>query len=270
MFKWFPGHMHKGRKAINELKSKIDVVLDVRDARAPLSTYNPLFEEYLGSKPRLIILNKIDQADPKVTKLWQTYFEAQKQAVLCLSALNQACIKNIVDLATTLSGRIYRPGRPITAMITGVPNVGKSTLINTLAGRKLAPAGNLPALTRAPQRVAINVAFELFDMPGILDPNPQDEQASYRLALISAMRDTVIDYDLLGGFLIQYCQLYYPHVLKQRYQIEPANMTVESILAQLRDVYGKKTDQSVGAWVVQDFREGRLGRMSLERPEFYE
>jgi ribosome biogenesis GTPase A len=151
-------------------------------------------------------------------------------------------------------------------MIIGVPNVGKSTLMNALVGRKIAPAGNLPALTRAPQRVAITTEFELFDMPGILDPNPQDEAAQYRLALIAAMRDTVIDYAVLGTFLMEYCQKICPHVLVERYGLPDPQQPIEHILEYLAEHYGKQQEQGVGALVVQDFREGRLGRISLERP----
>jgi ribosome biogenesis GTPase A len=266
MFKWFPGHMHKGRKAIDDIKGKIDVVIDVRDARAPLSTYNPLFDEYLGAKPRVVILNKMDRADPAVTPLWEAYFKAQGHACLTINAVQKNSASTIVRLATSIAKRVYRPGRPITAMIVGVPNVGKSTLINTLAGRKIAQAGNLPALTRAPQRVSINVEFELFDMPGILDPSPQDEAQQYRLALIAAMRDTVIEYDELGIFLLEFCQAHYPKALKQRYSLKDPQASVESIVEQLALHYGKQNENSVGALLVQDFRDGHLGRLSLERP----
>jgi ribosome biogenesis GTPase A len=267
---WYPGHMHKARKDITLALHQVDAVIEVVDARLPYSSENPLLNRLIGQKPRLRILNKADLADPEVSKRWLAWFSAQGIDSLLLHRENETAIRQILKrVAARLEIRNTRPNR---IMILGIPNVGKSTLINLLANRKIAKVGDEPAVTKARQEIKLEENLVLLDTPGILWPKLEDQQAAYRLAATGAIRNTAIELGDVGLFAVEFLQQRYPDNLQERYQLDPTDMQAVLLLEAIGRKRGCLTRGGVdftkaGEIVVNDLRSGKFGPVSLETPD---
>ncbi|MCP8899215.1 ribosome biogenesis GTPase YlqF [Gilvimarinus xylanilyticus] len=271
---WYPGHMHKAQKEMREVLPKVDLVIEVLDARIPFSSENPLIAGLRGDKPVVKVLTKSDLADPENIALWQAYLDEQKQTkTLAVSTLEPARIHTLPDLCRKLVPEKTRGLKKLKAMILGIPNVGKSTLINTLAGRAVAKTGNEPAVTKRQQTIEIEEHFALLDTPGILWPKQLVRNCSYRLAFTGAIKDTALDYVDVAFFGADYLRQAYPQALIERYgltELPDSELEVLELIAARRGCLGAggRADlNKVSQLLVNDFRSGNLGRISLETPE---
>lgn len=274
---WYPGHMHKAQKQIRELMPSVDLVIEVLDARLPYSSNNPLVSELRGDTPNLKILNKSDLADPEQTNHWITYLE-QTHGVRAIAmdqqkkGQTQALLQTIRDMVPTRGSA----DKPITALICGIPNVGKSTLINALAGRIIAKTGNEPAVTKAQQKIRLDGYITLFDTPGILWPKFDNENSGYRLAASGAIKDTAISHDDVAAFAGEYLLAHYQERLQTRYQWSEAPLDEIQLLEMLGRqrgclVKGGHVDYTKAAMILLgELRSGDLGAITLERPELIE
>lgn len=267
---WYPGHMHKARKDITQALQQVDAVLEVVDARLPYSSENPLLNKLIGDTPRIRVLNKSDLADPRVSERWREYYHAHGIFSMLLQKDDQFALKLLLHEVSAHFGP--KSSRPNRIMIVGIPNVGKSTLINLLAGRKIARVGNEPAVTKARQEIRLTDNLVLWDTPGILWPKIEDQQSAYRLAASGAIRNTAIELDDIGLFGVEFLQQRYPAALLNRYQITAAGMQPLAILEQIGRLRGCLTKAGVdltkaGEVVINDLRTGKLGQLSLEIPE---
>lgn len=272
--KWFPGHMNTARKQITEALPKIDVVIEVLDARLPLASSNPLLAELRQQKPVIKVLNKADLADPAVTKAWIRFFEKSGKGLraLALNAANKGEAIQVPKLCRSLVPHRGKPGRPLRVMVMGIPNVGKSTLINTLAGRRIARVGDRPAITRCAQQIDLRDGVMLFDTPGILWPNLSDQQGAYRLAASGAIGDNAMDYQSVALFAADYLLHAYGEMLTQRYKFE----TLPAEAAELLEEIGRRRGCLGAGGAVDSYRAaevllrelqaGKIGRISLETP----
>lgn len=270
---WFPGHMAKARRQISEIIPKIDVVIEVLDARIPLSSMNPVLTKVRRDKPVLRLLSKADLADPEVTEQWQRFYEKEKNIiVLPIVMQDKKQLARIPNLCRKLAPHRGGIGKPVRSVVVGIPNVGKSTLINGLAGKKVARVGDEPAVTRAQQRIQIANDFTLMDTPGIMWPSPDSELGGYRLAASGAIRDTAVEYEDIALFAVDYLAQRYPEALKERYKLETIAETamecMEAIARHRACVKGGSVDwHKVSEIILKDLRNGSLGRISLEEPE---
>ncbi|MES2623951.1 MAG: ribosome biogenesis GTPase YlqF [Pseudomonadota bacterium] len=266
---WYPGHMHKARKDITLALHQVDAVIEIVDARLPYSSENPLLNRLVGTKPRLRVLNKADLADPEVSALWLDYYSAQGIDCLLLHRNNDSAVKQVLRKVTTrLEARNSRANR---IMIVGIPNVGKSTLINLLAERKIAKVGDEPAVTKARQEIKLGENLVLLDTPGILWPKLEDQQAAYRLAATGAIRNTAIELGDVGLFAVEFLQQRYPDRVKERYQLASVAMQPLALLEAIGKKRGCLTKGGIdftkaGELVINDLRTGKLGLVSLEMP----
>jgi len=276
---WFPGHMLKTQRLIQEHRSQVDVFLEVVDARAPLATANPLLDELLGDKPRVVLLNKIDLADPRVTSAWKAWYEARPdtRAVLisCKERKNLPAINQAVD--ELCRGKKWYGIRKIRGMIVGVPNVGKSSLINALVGGRKASVAPKPGHTKGLQRMNISDKFDLFDTPGILWHKFDDPAIGLRLAFLGSVKDEILSVSdlvhelvvVLSGLYPQAFAAYWPDAVTDGAESE------ESVFRRI-EAWGRRRGMLAKggevAWdrayqaLLSDFRTGKLGRFSLERP----
>ena len=274
---WFPGHMHLTRKAIAERVKSIDVVIEMLDARLPGSSANPLLGEMTGHKPTLKILNKQDMADPERTALWLAHYNAQKDTrAIALDASNTAPAKALVAASRELAPLRGGMVKPLRVLICGIPNVGKSTLINTLMGKRAAKTGDEAGVTRNEQRVALADDCYLFDTPGMLWPRIVVPESGYHLAASGAVGRNAYDDDVVALELIADLQRDYPGLLAERYKLGPdtvANSTDDQLLEAIGRqrgalVAGGRVNMTKAAeQVIADFRSGLLGRITLETPE---
>ena len=271
---WFPGHMHKAQKEIKKVLSQVDVVLEVLDARIPFSSANPLIKHLSRDKPCIVILNKADLADPKITALWQQYFEQNASVrTLALSADRDARGQMISNLCRKLVPKKEGSDKAINAMIMGIPNVGKSTLINALAGKAIAKVGNEPAVTKRQQKIDLGNGIVLSDTPGILWPKLEPEACGFRLAATGAIKDTAMEYELVALFVLNFLQGTYPEALWQRYKLEPVPLPDRALLELIGSKRGCLRAGGVvdlyqaSAVLLQDLRSGKLGPISLETPD---
>lgn len=271
---WFPGHMHKARKEIKKAMSQIDIVVEVLDARIPFSSANPLVSQLRGDKPVIKLLNKADLADPEMTAKWQAHLE-QDQSVktLAITATQESRTKAIAQLARKLAPHKVDSDKNLNAMIMGIPNVGKSTLINSIAGRAIAKVGNEPAVTKRQQKINLDNGISLSDTPGILWPKLEPENCGYRLATTGAVKDTAMEYEEVALFALEYLMHAYADRLKERYklaEIAPqSDALLESIGAKrgcLR-AGGIVDSHQAATILLQDLRSGKLGPLTLETPE---
>ena len=277
---YFPGHMKKTQRAIEESIKKVDAVCEILDARIPLSSRNPDIDALTVGKPRLIVLNHTDQADSERTKLWAAYFRGCGCAVLETAAKSGAGIKGFQPaVRALLADKLRRyeekgqAGRTIRVMVVGIPNVGKSTFINRVAGKTRAKAENRPGVTRSNQWVNVGGGLELLDTPGILWPKFEDQQAALRLAFIGAIRDEVMDLEELACYLMEFLAQNYPACLEERYKITPeaGESGYDLLLRAGRKrgflISGGEVDTERMAKILMDeFRGGKLGRFTLELP----
>ncbi|WP_026674302.1 ribosome biogenesis GTPase YlqF [Alkalihalobacterium bogoriense] len=276
---WFPGHMAKARREVTEKLKLIDVVIELLDARVPLASRNPMIDEIVAHKPRLVLLNKADLADPNVTSKWKAYFEDKGAKVLAIdsqtgkgvSGISSACQSLAAPMLEKMKSRGMKP-RAIRAMILGIPNVGKSTLINRLAVKKIAKTGDRPGITKQQQWIKVGTELELLDTPGILWPKFEDQLIGYRLAATGAIKDELLDFQDIALFVITYLKDEYPTVLKDRYKL--AELPDEGI--EVFDEIGRKRGCLLGGGyidydkaaeiILRELRSGTLGRISLETP----
>lgn len=272
---WFPGHMHKARLEIQAMLPKVDVVIEVLDARIPYSSENPLLAELRGEKPCLKILAKSDLADPEMTKQWLDYLEdtvgVRAHAV---TTEDVPTIRRIKSIAAKMVP--HREGKTANAMIMGIPNVGKSTIINFLAGKKVAKTGNTPAVTKAQQRVNIGDGVTLWDTPGMMWPNVHNANSGYRLALIGTIKETAMDYAEIGFFGARYLIDQYPDRLVKRYNLDEVPQTeLEAIeaIGRKRGCLGKNGIVDIdraSRILVTELRSGELGLVTFETPKIME
>ncbi|MGL4372370.1 MAG: ribosome biogenesis GTPase YlqF, partial [Turicibacter sp.] len=223
---WFPGHMAKARRQITEKLPLVDIVFELLDARIPYSSSNPMMQEIIQHKPKLIILNKSDMADPDVTKQWIAHFKELGQPAITIDALHQNAIKQITAASKEIlkekiakeASKGLRP-RPVRAMILGIPNVGKSTLINNLANRRAAQTGDRPGVTKAQQWIKVGQELELLDTPGVLWPKFEDERVGTNLAITGAIKDTLLPMEKIIFHVLDYLPEHYPNSLVDRYKM---------------------------------------------------
>jgi len=265
---WYPGHMNKARKDITQALLQVDGVLEIVDARLPYSSENPLLNNLIGGKPRLRILNKADLADPLRSQQWLAYSKERGLNCQLFHKDDDSALKLILaNLVPQLKKTAARANR---IMIVGIPNVGKSTLINLLAERKIAKVGNEPAVTKARQEIILTPNLVLLDTPGILWPKLDDQAAAYRLAISGAIRNTAIELSDVGLQALSYLQKHYPEALQKRYQIDldhEATALLELIgIKRGCLVRGGVDFTKAGEVILNDLRTGKFGRISLETP----
>ena len=277
---WYPGHMTKAKRQMQEDLKLIDLIIELVDARVPLSSRNPDIDQLGQNKSRLILLNKADLADERQNEAWKEYFQKKGFHVVKVDSRNGSGMKTIQNvIQEACREKIERDrrrgikNRPIRAMVAGIPNVGKSTFINTFAGKACAKTGNKPGVTKGKQWIRLNKDVELLDTPGILWPKFDDQMVGLRLALIGSIKDEILNIDELSLELISYLKENYAGTLTARYEVEEnVERPVEILeaIAQKRGCVqrGNEIDYSkAAALVIDDFRSGRLGRITLELPE---
>lgn len=274
---WFPGHMHKAQKEVREILPQIDVVIEVCDARLPFSSENPMITEIRGDKPLIKILNKSDLADADLTKRWLEYLDAQQHVkAIALTTESPSLAKQIPSLIRKLVPNKDETGKQINAVIMGIPNVGKSTLLNTLVGKAKAKVGNEPAVTKGQQRIRLEDGLYLYDTPGMLWPKIVNENSGYRLAITSAVKDTAFDHEEIACFAAEYLLEAYPERLAERYKIdELPDREVELIeeIGRKRGCVrsgGHVDFHKASEILINEIRDKTLGGITFETPEMVE
>ena len=277
-FQWYPGHMTKARRMMQENIKLIDLIIELVDARVPLSSRNPDIDELGKNKARLILLNKADLAEDRLNDEWIAYFKEKGYSAVKVNSKKGGGIKSIQSVIQEAcrekTERDRRRGilnRPVRAMVVGIPNVGKSTFINALAGKACAKTGNKPGVTKGKQWIRLNKNVELLDTPGILWPKFEDQQVGLKLAFIGSIKDEILQTEELAAELVKFLEGEYPGVLEDKYDIPEAEDAYECLrnIAQSRHclVRGSELDTEKAASILlDDFRGGRLGRITLERP----
>ncbi|WP_417900573.1 ribosome biogenesis GTPase YlqF [Bacillus haimaensis] len=278
---WFPGHMAKARRQVTEKLKLIDIVYELVDARIPVSSRNPMIDEIVANKPRIILLNKADMADARITKQWLEYFNLKGETTKAIaidsqtgkglqqiSSLSKELLKEKFD---KMQSRGIRP-RAIRALIVGIPNVGKSTLINRLAKKNIAQTGDRPGVTKAQQWVKVGKELELLDTPGILWPKFEDQMVGYRLATTGAIKDTIINLQDIAVFALRFLTEHYPDRLRERYALEE----IPEDIVDLFDAIGSKRGcmmsgghvdyDKTAELVIREIRQEKLGKLSFEAP----
>lgn len=274
---WFPGHMHKARTQIKESLPRVDLFIEVLDARLPFSSENPMIAALRGAKPCLKLLAKSDLADAARTAQWQHYLEQERGVkAKAVSTQKPGVIRRLSEVCADMLPNRHGIGKTITTMVVGIPNVGKSTLINIMAGRSIAKTGNEPAITKGQQRINIGNGIILLDTPGILWPNVENKNSGYRLATTGAIKDTAMEYDDVAFFAADYLLKNYPQALCQRYSLKsiPRDQTelLETIGRQ-RGCLNKRgiVDlDRVSRIFLNELCAGTLGPITLETPEMME
>ena len=278
-FQWYPGHMTKAKRQMQEDIKLIDLVIELVDARIPLSSRNPDIDELGKNKARLIIMNKSDLSDETRNQEWAAYFKSLGYFVVQLDARSKVGMKTVTNVVMdACKEKIERDrkrgikNRPVRAMVVGIPNVGKSTFINSYAGKACAKTGNKPGVTKGKQWIRLNQNVELLDTPGILWPKFEDQMVGLRLALIGAIKDEILNIDELSIELIKILAQYYPGVLAERYSVDEAAEPVKILegIAENRKCIskGNELDYSKAAvLLIDEFRSGKIGKITLEFPQ---
>lgn len=271
--RWYPGHMGKAQEKMAEAIRKIDLIIEVLDARLPVSSSNHQLDDMRRNKPCIKVLNKHDLADPAITKAWVRYYE-QESGIFAvpLSARVQADTKQLIKLCKKTVPHRGRPGWPLRIMVFGIPNTGKSTLINTLAGRCMAKVGDKPAITMCGQQIDLRNGIVLSDTPGILWPDMEDQTVAYRLATSGAIGASAMDYTCVGLFAAEFMMERYPELLKTRYKLDELPETPMGIL----EMIGRRLGCLIAGGAIdvhraaeaflRELRGGKIGRISLEEP----
>ena len=274
---WYPGHMHKASKEIKEILPQVDLIIEILDARIPFSSENPMLEALSGGKPCIKVLSKSDLADPVVTQQWQTYLEREQGVkTLALTVAQPDKMRQLPDLCHKMLATPENSSKLVYTLIMGIPNVGKSTLINVLAGRLIAKTGNEPAVTKSQQRINIGRNIILLDTPGMLWPNVENKSSGYRLAVTGAIKDTAIKHDDIAYFAADYLLKHYPDLLQTRYQMD----TLPESEHELLEAMGRKRGclrsgghvdiDKAAKILISELRSGLIGRISLETPSMME
>lgn len=276
---WFPGHMAKARRQVTEKLKLVDIILELVDARIPSASRNPMIDEIIQNKPRLVLLNKADMADKEYTKEWIRFFEEQGIKALAINSQAGSGMKEIVSASEAILKEKFdrmrakgvRP-RAIRAMIVGVPNVGKSTLINRLAKKNIAKTGNTPGVTKAQQWIKVGKEMELLDTPGILWPKFEDQEVGLKLALTGAIKDTILNLQDVCIYGLRFLEKEYPERLKERYGLS----AIPEDVVELFDEIGKRRGalmsrgevdyDKVTELVIRDIRSEHFGPLTFERP----
>ena len=275
-FQWYPGHMTKAKRMMQENMKLIDIMIELVDARIPLSSRNPDIDQLAANKSRLILLNKTDMADERVTAQWEEYFKEKGFYVARTNARSGKGVKGtqaiVMDACKEKLERDRKRGiknRPIRAMIAGIPNVGKSTFINSLVGKACTKTGNKPGVTKGKQWIRLNKSVELLDTPGILWPKFEDQQVGIRLACVGSIKDDILNMEELALWLIDYLRENYKGILAERYQITEEGTSVEVLeaIARARGCLKKQEEldyAKASLILFDDFRSGKMGRITLE------
>ncbi|WLR52320.1 ribosome biogenesis GTPase YlqF [Bacillus tianshenii] len=277
---WFPGHMAKARRQVQEKLKLIDLVIELTDARIPQSSRNPMVDEMVGQKPRLLLLNKADMADEKITSQWVDYYREQGIHALPVNALKDKGKQHIIDACQEmmkekherLKAKGIKNPRAIRALILGIPNVGKSTLINRLASKNIAKTGDKPGVTKAQQWIKVGKSLELLDTPGILWPKFEDQEVGQRLAVTGAIKDELLDFQEIAVYALRYLSTHYPEKLKDRFSLDE----IPEDIVLLFDEIGKKRGCLMSGGIVdydktaeiilRDIRSCKIGNLSFEQP----
>ena len=278
-FQWYPGHMTKARRMMQENIKLIDLIIELVDARIPLSSRNPDIDELGKGEARLILLNKADLAEDRINDEWIAYFKDKGYSAVKVNSKKGGGIKSIQSVIQEAcrekTERDRKRGilnRPVRAMVVGIPNVGKSTFINALAGKACAKTGNKPGVTKGKQWIRLNKSVELLDTPGILWPKFEDQEVGLKLAFIGSIKDEILQTEELAAELVKFMKISYPGVLEEKYAIPEPEDAYECLaeIAKSRHclVRGSELDtEKAAAILLDDFRSGRLGRITLETPE---
>ncbi|WP_024850957.1 ribosome biogenesis GTPase YlqF [Hydrogenovibrio kuenenii] len=279
---WYPGHMHKAQKEVREILPQVDLIIEVLDARIPYSSENPMIAELRGDKPTIKIFNKSDLADEEKTQLWQDYFEQHKNIkTLALNSQQGDRKTQIFDLIHRMFPREENSIKVIHALILGIPNVGKSTLINSLANRPIAKTGNEPAVTKMLQRIKLEDNITLFDTPGMLWANIENIHSGYRLAITGGIKETAFELPDVASYAAEYLLKHYPERLMERYQLKElpsldnpyADVELLEGIGRLRGclVGGGRVDMDkVSRILITEIRDGSLGNLTFEMPSMME
>ncbi len=277
-YQWYPGHMTKAKRMMQENIKLIDLIIELVDARVPFSSRNPDIDELGRNKSRIVLLNKSDLADPACNKEWIRYFEEQGAYVLEVNSKSGSGVRQVSSLVRAACKekleRDKRKGivnRPVRAIVVGIPNVGKSTCINSFAGKACTKTGNKPGVTKGKQWIRLQKDLELLDTPGILWPRFEDQKVGMHLAFFGSMNDEIIIMDELACDLLRLLAERYPRAVADRYEIEPEGSEAEILadIARSRKCYrngGRLGLEQEAGIVVEGFRSGRLGRITLEQP----
>jgi ribosome biogenesis GTPase A len=270
---WYPGHMAKARREIAAVIQGFDVIIEVLDARLPASSANPMLQQLRQNKPCIKLLNKYDLADPDITREWVHHFERESGIrALPMEATKRIAAGQITKLCRQLAPHRGKPGKSLRAMVIGIPNVGKSTLINTLAGKRIAKVGDRPAITTGQQQINLRNGIFLSDTPGLLWPDMRNQLAAYRLATSGAIGDNAIDSADVALFAVDYMARRYPQAMMERYRFDELPSTPAEILEEIGRrrgclVSGGEVDPHRAAELfLRELRGGLLGRISLEAP----
>lgn len=277
---WFPGHMAKARRQVEERLKQVDVVMELLDARLPLSSRNPMMQEILSGKPRLVLLNKYDLADANANRLWLEYFETRGIQAVLIDARTGKGVQLLPRLAAELIGdrqkHLQNKGiqkKTVRSMVVGIPNVGKSSLINRLAGRSAAKTGDRPGVTKAQQWIKVGRKMQLLDTPGILWPKFDDPVIGQRLAASGAIKADIFPVEEVALFAVSYLRERYPDELKERYQLDVLSEDSVHVLEEIGKRRGCVASGGVVDWeraadaLLRDLQSGKLGRVTLEFPE---
>lgn len=279
---WFPGHMAKARREISEKMKLIDIVIELVDARAPLSSKNPMFDQVCNNKPRLIVMTKKDLADEKITNKWIEYFKKKNTYAICVNLKNFNEYQLVIDVCKDIlkekmereAKRGLKP-RAMRAMVLGIPNVGKSTFINRLAKRKATVTGNRPGVTKAQQIIKVDKDFELFDTPGVLWPRFDDINTARNIALIGSIKQDILPLDELFIYAVRYLETTYPQIVSNRYNIEIdfdsdwVEKTYDDIAKnrKIKPVRGYTDYDRVMEVFFNDIFDGSMGKITWEKPD---
>ncbi|MDG2174853.1 MAG: ribosome biogenesis GTPase YlqF [Gammaproteobacteria bacterium] len=266
---WYPGHMNKARKEIIHALKKVHAILEVVDARLPYSSENPLLRELTGDKPVLKLLNKTDLADPGLTSQWLSYFAKNNVSAMAITSNSQTSLSKTITRHFRSLQKAAKP--PFKVMVVGIPNAGKSTLINNLTNRKIAKTGNEPAITKGQQEIKLDEDFLLVDTPGILWPKIEDQDSAYRLAVTGAIKNTAIVMEDIALYAIAFLKTNYPENLQDRYTLDTLD---EEPIALLEEIGAKRgclrkggVDHNKAAVILlNDIRSQKLGQITLESP----
>ena len=278
-FQWYPGHMTKAKRMMQENIKLIDLVIELVDARIPVSSRNPDIDELGKNKSRLILLNKADLAEDKWNDAWAEYFREKGFFVVKVNSKKGGGLKSIQGvIQEACKEKMERDrkrgilNRPVRAMVVGIPNVGKSTFINALAGKACAKTGNKPGVTKGKQWIRLNKQVELLDTPGILWPKFEDQEVGLRLAFIGSIKDEILNTEELAAELIKFLNANYPGVLEEKYGVEPSDDAYVLLagIARSRNCFLKGSEldtEKAALLLLDDFRNGKLGRLTLEYPQ---